>query len=120
MKAAYNTAIQHSLCKCDEAYTSRGLKAPDCPLHAYGIDEVMDIYASQFRIIERLIEKGVWVEIQPIIPTQWYYTIYQFSIDDPMEPFAKMHTNTELGSYTAALSDAIEYLRPLGYLEGVV
>jgi hypothetical protein len=36
-------------CRCDEAYTSRGLKAPDCPWHNYG-DEVMEI-------INRLLEE---------------------------------------------------------------
>lgn len=40
-------ALQHGLCNCDKIYTSRGLKAPDCPWHAFPVEEAMDTYARQ-------------------------------------------------------------------------
>lgn len=34
-------AYQFGLCNCDEAYKNRGLTAPDCPWHAFAIEEAM-------------------------------------------------------------------------------
>ena len=28
-------------CTCDEAYTKRGLVAPDCPLHSFSVEEAI-------------------------------------------------------------------------------
>jgi hypothetical protein len=38
------------LCTCDEIYTSRGLKAPDCPWHSLGVEEAMEEYAKEVAI----------------------------------------------------------------------
>lgn len=40
-------ALNWGLCKCDEAYTSRGLRDPDCPWHQFAVEEAMDQYAKQ-------------------------------------------------------------------------
>jgi hypothetical protein len=78
------------------------------------IYEAIEAYANQFRIIERLIENGIWVEIW-ISPTNtWVYCIRTLPNKETIWGRGSFPT------YTAALSDAIEYLRPLGYLEGVV
>lgn len=49
MKKAEEIAIDHGLCRCDEAYTKRGLTAPDCPYHAFAVDEAMEEYSRQFK-----------------------------------------------------------------------
>lgn len=49
MKTAEQTALDHGLCRCDEAYTKRGLTAPDCPYHAFSVEEAMQKYAAQFQ-----------------------------------------------------------------------
>lgn len=36
----------YGLCNCDVVYTSRGMTAPDCPMHAFLIDEAMDTWAE--------------------------------------------------------------------------
>lgn len=46
MKTAKEIAIKYGLCNCDEAYTSRGLTAPDCPLHGFAVEEAMEEYAQ--------------------------------------------------------------------------
>lgn len=40
-------ALEHGLCTCDEAYTKRGLTAPDCPWHAFAVQEAMEAYATE-------------------------------------------------------------------------
>lgn len=40
-------ALEHGLCTCDEAYTKRGLTAPDCPWHAFAVQEAMEQYATE-------------------------------------------------------------------------
>lgn len=41
-------ALKLGLCKCDEAYTSRGLTAPDCPYHSMCVSEAMDEYSKEW------------------------------------------------------------------------
>lgn len=55
-------ALKYGLCNCDEAYTKRGLTAPDCPWHAFAIEEAMEEYA-ELRIKEA--QQGVWVGDNP-------------------------------------------------------
>jgi hypothetical protein len=82
------------------------------------INKGVEWQASQPSIIERLIEKGIWVEIKPVDDLkEWQYQIF---MPDAMAPFYLAHHGWPFHSYPAALSDAIEYLRPLGYLEGLV
>lgn len=40
-------ALKYWLCNCAEIYTSRGLTAPDCPYHAFCVEEAMEEYAKQ-------------------------------------------------------------------------
>lgn len=40
-------ALKLGLCKCDEAYTKRGLVAPDCPYHSMCVTEAMDEYMCE-------------------------------------------------------------------------
>ena len=40
-------------CTCDEAYTSRGLTAPDCPWHNYG-EDVQDLFDQRDQRIAEL------------------------------------------------------------------
>lgn len=40
-------ALKMGLCKCDEAYTKRGLVAPDCPYHSMAVTEAMDEYMKE-------------------------------------------------------------------------
>lgn len=49
MKTAEEIALDHGLCRCDEAYTKRGLTAPDCPYHSFAVEEAMIEYARQFQ-----------------------------------------------------------------------
>lgn len=46
-------AKKHVPCRCDEAYKSRGLSAPDCPFHSTDPEEAMDEYFTE-RAIELL------------------------------------------------------------------
>jgi len=39
-KTARQTALDHGLCNCDEAYTSRNMTAPE--YHAFAVSEAMD------------------------------------------------------------------------------
>lgn len=47
-KKAEEIAIKYGLCDCNEAYKSRGLTAPDCPLHAYSVIEAMEEYNNEY------------------------------------------------------------------------
>lgn len=38
---------KYGLCNCDESYTNRNLTAPDCPYHAFPIEEAMIEYATE-------------------------------------------------------------------------
>lgn len=40
-------ALTYVPCRCDEAYKSRGLTAPDCPYHSTDPETAMDVYAQQ-------------------------------------------------------------------------
>lgn len=40
-------ALRLGLCKCNEAYTERGLVAPDCPYHSMCVTEAMDEYMKE-------------------------------------------------------------------------
>lgn len=40
-------AKTHVPCRCDVAYTSRGLKAPDCPYHSTDPESAMDEWSKQ-------------------------------------------------------------------------
>lgn len=40
-------------CTCGEIYTSRKMVAPDCPRHAFAVEEAMDEYAKQ-QVIDTL------------------------------------------------------------------
>lgn len=46
MKTSEEIAIEFGLCRCDVIYTSRGMKAPDCPWHSMGVEEAMKEYAN--------------------------------------------------------------------------
>jgi hypothetical protein len=47
MNTAEETATKYGLCTCHEGYTSRGLTAPDCPLHSMAVEEAMQDYAHE-------------------------------------------------------------------------
>lgn len=47
MRTAEEIALTYGLCKCDEAYTKRGLTAPDCPWHSCCVEEAMKEYAIE-------------------------------------------------------------------------
>lgn len=88
----------------------------------------MESYASQFRTIERLIERGIWLEIIAEKFDNWRYHVKQhveeniYVGDELSIEKGTLHTikvNSNFPSYPAALADAVEYLRPLGYLEGI-
>lgn len=49
-------ALKYGLCNCNEAYTSRNLTAPDCPFHAFAIQEAMEEYAKE--CIESSLKKA--------------------------------------------------------------
>lgn len=53
-------ALEYGLCKCDEIYTDRGLTAPDCPWHAFAVQEAMEAYATEVarHNLERAAEKA--------------------------------------------------------------
>jgi len=63
MRTAEEIALTYGLCKCDEAYTKRGLTAPDCPWHSCCVEEAMKEYATeackeQKRLCERAAMKS--------------------------------------------------------------
>lgn len=60
MKTLEEIAIEHGLCTCSDAYTSRNLQAPDCPLHAFAVSEAMEAYAGQFR--------QKWIPVSEVMP----------------------------------------------------
>lgn len=39
-------AIKYVPCRCDDAYSSRGLAAPDCPYHSTDPESAMEEYAE--------------------------------------------------------------------------
>lgn len=80
MKTKEEIALSLGLCNCDEAYTSRGMTAPDCPLHAFAIEEAMEEYADQAKpewvsVTERLpnLDTEVWVFWQGIVILSYYF-----------------------------------------------
>ena len=46
-KSKEEIAIAYGLCNCDEAYTLRGMTAPDCPWHSFAVEEAMDEWKDQ-------------------------------------------------------------------------
>lgn len=58
-------ALKYGLCNCDEAYTSRGLTAPDCHWHSTAVDEAMDEYAKELLLsLKSDIEKIHKVQVE--------------------------------------------------------
>lgn len=52
-------ALDHGLCNCNEAYTSRNMTAPDCPFHAFAVPEAMEAYAGLFRVNEQRYKEAL-------------------------------------------------------------
>jgi len=50
-------ALKYVTCRCDEAYKSRGLTAPDCPYHSTDPESAMDEWAELFA---EFIREGEW------------------------------------------------------------
>lgn len=47
--------LEHGLCRCHEAYKSRDMDDPDCPMHSFAVEEAME----------------VWGEIRAVDFTEW-------------------------------------------------
>jgi len=50
-------ALKYVTCRCDEAYKSRGLTAPDCPYHSTDPESAMDEWAEPYIEIADLISR---------------------------------------------------------------
>lgn len=67
-------AAKYIPCTCGEIYLSRNIVAPDCPLHAFAIEEAMEEYRSQsndqeiIEFVEHLGIKGKFKD------NEWFTT----------------------------------------------
>ena len=71
-------ALKYGLCNCDEAYTKRGLTAPDCPWHAWAVDEAMEDYAAPWKVkYDELNERREKMEAALIIARREIVALYK-------------------------------------------
>lgn len=73
-RSAEDVALKYGLCNCDIEYTSRILMAPDCPLHAFPVEEAMEEYRSQpiAPVSDEEIEAEFWeyIKEKELVPTE--------------------------------------------------
>lgn len=69
-------------CTCGEIYTSRKMVAPDCPKHAFAVEEAMDEYAKN-----KAIDFAEWGNEQDLQghPEGWVFKGDQFKKVHSME-----------------------------------
>lgn len=70
-------AKHFGLCNCDKIYTSRGLTAPDCPWHAFAVEEAMDEYARQEVIAFNRYCGGLPIDFHNRHTLEELYDLYQ-------------------------------------------
>lgn len=43
--------LEHGLCHCHEAYKSRDMDDPDCPMHSFAVEEAMEAW-GEIKMVE--------------------------------------------------------------------
>lgn len=111
MKTAEETAKDFGLCNCDEAYTSRGLTAPDCPWHSSATEEAMEAYANQDR----------WIPVEENLPTVGERVIVYSSVTGIQTGYRGYEDDTvywKFPGHSSTYSSTVTHWQPLPALPG--